>query len=275
MKKTAFGLVIMFLMLIAACTQNPITGKSPFFLVNHYNENLMPMAFQQYQQVLKTQKLSTNKKQTAMVKTVGKNIQGAVERYLKAQNKLDFLNGYQWEYNLIEDNQLNAWCMPGGKVAFYTGIMPVCQNDNGVAVVMGHEITHALAQHSAQRATQALIAQGLQVAGNMAINDNRYRNVFNSLYPVGAQVGILAYSRQAELEADRIGLTLMAMAGYDPREAPKFWERMEAQTRNGRRPPEFLSTHPNPGRRIEQLKAELPKALQLYNQATGKQVSLN
>ncbi|MGV4438860.1 M48 family metallopeptidase [Ornithobacterium rhinotracheale] len=273
MKKTAFGLVIMFLMLIAACTQNPITGKSNFLLVS--NESLIPMALQQYQQVLKTQKLSTNKKQTAMVKTVGKNIQGAVERYLKAQNKLDFLNGYQWEYNLIEDNQLNAWCMPGGKVAFYTGIMPVCQNDNGVAVVMGHEITHALAQHSAQRATQALFAQGLQVAGNIAINDNRYRNVFNSLYPVGAQVGILAYSRQAELEADRIGLTLMAMAGYDPREAPKFWERMEAQTRNGRRPLEFLSTHPNPGRRIEQLKAELPKALQLYNQATGKQVSLN
>uniref|UniRef100_UPI0039A6D750 M48 family metallopeptidase n=1 Tax=Ornithobacterium rhinotracheale TaxID=28251 RepID=UPI0039A6D750 len=272
MKKIAFSLVVLLLIFIAACTQNPITGKSTFLLVK--NESLMPMAFQQYQQVLKTQKLSTNKQQTAMVKTVGKNIQTAVERYLKAQNQLDFIKGYQWEYNLIEDKQLNAWCMPGGKVAFYTGIMPVCQNDNGVAVVMGHEITHALAQHSAQRATQALVAQGLQIAGNLALNDNRYKNVFNSLYPIGAQVGILAYSRQAELEADRVGLTLMAMAGYDPREAPKFWQRMDAQS-SGSRMPEFLSTHPNPGRRIEQLKAELPNALKIYSQATGKQVSLN
>lgn len=273
MKKIALSLVVLLLMLVVACTQNPVTGKSNFLLVG--NDSLIPMAFQQYQQVLKTQKLSTNKQQTTMVKTVGRNIQSAVEKYLKSKNQLDFLKDYQWEYNLIEDNQLNAWCMPGGKVAFYTGIMPVCQNNNGVAVVMGHEITHALAQHSAQRATQALMAQGIQLAGNLALNDSRYKNVFNILYPVGAQVGILAYSRQAELEADRIGLTLMAMAGYDPREATKFWQRMEKQTSGQQRPPQFLSTHPNPGRRIEQLKAELPAALKIYNQTTGKNVSLN
>ena len=270
MKKIAFTFLML---LIVACSTNPITGKRPLILVS--NAQLFPMAFQQYNQVLKEQKVSRNAKQTATVKTVGKNIQGAVERYLQAKNQLNFLDGYKWEYNLIEDDQLNAWCMPGGKVAFYTGIMPVCKNDDGVAVVMGHEITHALAEHSAQRMSQALVAQGLQIVGNVTIKDNRYRNVFNSLYPVGAQVGILAYSRKAELEADRIGLTLMAMAGYDPREAPKFWERMEAQTKNSRRPPEFLSTHPNPGRRIAQLNAQLPEAIKIYNKATGKTVSLN
>ena len=160
--------------------------------------------------------------------------------------------------------------MPGGKVAFYTGIMPVCANENGVAVVMGHEVTHAIAEHSAQRVTQSMIAQGLQVAGNIALNDSKYRNVFNQLYPMGATVGILAYSRSAEMEADKIGLQLMSMAGYDPREAPRFWKRMEAQAKGKQAPPEFLSTHPSPGRRIAQLEAEIPKVLPLYYQATGQ-----
>lgn len=265
MKKIALTLFIFFL---ASCVSNPITGKNNFILVS--NESLIPMALQQYQQVLRKEKLSTNASQTAMVKNVGRNIQRAVESYLSAQNQLSFIKDYRWEYNLIQNNQLNAWCMPGGKVAFYTGIMPICQTENGVAVVMGHEITHALAQHSAQRATQAMIAQGLQIAGNIALKDKRYQNVFNMLYPVGAQVGILAYSRAAELEADRIGLRLMAMAGYDPREAPRFWERMSAATKGQGRPPEFLSTHPNPGRRIAQLNAQMPEVLKIYQQAKGK-----
>ncbi len=269
MKKVA---LTFFVLLIAACSTNPITGKKTLILVS--NSQLFPMAFQQYKQVLKKEQLSRNAAQTKMVKTVGNRIKNAAEMDLKARNQLDFLKGYQWEFNLIENDQLNAWCMPGGKVAFYTGIMPVCKNDDGVAVVMGHEITHALAEHSAQRMSQAMLAQGLQVAGNVAMNDSRYRNLFNQLYPVGAQMGILAYSRNAELEADRIGLRLMAMAGYDPREAPKFWQRMEAQSK-GSRLPEFLSTHPNPGRRIAQLEKELPKVLPLYYQATGKSVSLN
>ena len=267
MKKLYFMVIIM---LIAACSTNPITGKKPLILVS--NAQLFPMAFQQYNQVLKEEKVSTNKQQTQTVKKVGNDIKTTVERYLASQNQSDFLNGYEWEFNLIEDEALNAWCMPGGKVAFYTGIMPVCANDDGVAVVMGHEITHAIAEHSAQRVTQSMIAQGLQVAGNIALNDSKYRNVFNQLYPMGATVGILAYSRSAELEADRIGLQLMSMAGYDPREAPRFWQRMQnkASASGKQSPPEFLSTHPNPGRRIAQLEAEIPKVLPLYYQATGQ-----
>lgn len=270
MKKTALTFLVL---LIAACSTNPITGKRPLILVT--NAQLFPMAFQQYNQVLKKERLSRNMKQTQMVKTVGNRIKNAAEIELKAKNQLDFLKGYQWEFNLIEDDQLNAWCMPGGKVAFYTGIMPVCKNDDGVAVVMGHEITHALAEHSAQRMSQAIIAQGLQLAGNISLNNSRYKNLFNQLYPVGAQIGILAYSRSAELEADKIGLKLMAMAGYDPREAPRFWERMEARSKGQSRPPEFLSTHPNPGRRIAQLQKELPNVLPLYYQATGRKSILN
>lgn len=267
MKKVYLMLVIM---LVAACSTNPITGKSPLILVS--NAEIFPMAFQQYQQVLKEEKLSTNRQQTQMLKEVGNNIKGTVERFLASQDQSHFLDGYQWEFNLIESDQLNAWCMPGGKVAFYTGIMPVCKDENGVAVVMGHEITHAIAEHSAQRMTQAMVAQGLQVAGNVALNDSKYQNVFNQLYPMGAQVGILAYSRNAELEADKIGLQLMAMSGYDPREAPKFWNRMQsvAQAKGSQAPPEFLSTHPDPGRRIAQLEREIPNVLPLYYQAIGK-----
>lgn len=267
MRKISFLMVIMFL---AACSTNPFTGKKPLILVS--NSQLFPMAFQQYSQVMNDEKLSTNQQQTQMIKSVGGDIKTVVEQYLAAQNQSEFLNGYEWEFNLIENDALNAWCMPGGKVAFYTGIMPVCANENGVAVVMGHEVTHAIAEHSAQRVTQSMIAQGLQVAGNIALSDSKYRNVFNQLYPMGATVGILAYSRQAELEADRIGLRLMAMAGYDPREAPHFWQRMQskAQASGQKAPPEFLSTHPNPGRRIAQLEAELPKVLPLYYQATGQ-----
>lgn len=256
-------------MLVLACSTNPITGKSPLILVS--NAQLFPMAFQQYSQVLKKEALSKDKVLTNRIKTVGLNIVKEVHEDLKQRNQMAFLNGYQWEFNLIENEQLNAWCMPGGKVAFYTGIMPICENEDGVAVVMGHEITHALAEHSAQRMSQAMVAQGLQIAGNIALNDSKYKNVFNQLYPVGAKVGILAYSRAAELEADAIGLKLMAKAGYDPREAPKFWERMQkaAKSKGKNAPPEFLSTHPDPGRRIAQLKELLPEVMPYYYKAKG------
>lgn len=259
--------LVFLVLIIAACSTNPITGKKPLILVN--KKDLFPMAFQQYDQILKEEKLSTNQEQIQTLNRVGNNIKATVERFLASQNQLHFLDGYEWEFSLIENPQLNAWCMPGGKVAFYTGIMPVCQNEDGIAVVMGHEITHAIAEHSAQRMTQSMIAQGLQDVGNIALNDSRYQNVFNQLYPVGANLGILAYSRSAELEADKIGLQLMAMSGYDPREAPRFWERMMAQS-SGQTPPEFLSTHPNPGNRIAQLNAEIPKVLPLYHEAIGK-----
>lgn len=266
MRKFIFFIFTMF---ILACSTNPITGKSPLILVS--NANLFPMAFQQYRKMLQKESLSKDKVMTNRINTVGVNIVKAVHKDLKERNQMSFLNGYQWEFSLIENDQLNAWCMPGGKVAFYTGIMPICKNDDGVAVVMGHEITHALAEHSAQRMSQAMVAQGLQVAGNIALSDSKYKNVFNQLYPVGAKVGILAYSRSAEMEADAIGLRLMAKAGYDPREAPKFWERMQnaAKSKGKNAPPEFLSTHPNPGRRIAQLKKLLPEVMPYYYKAKG------
>lgn len=253
--------------LIMACSTNPITGKRPLILIS--NSQLFPMAYEQYGQMIANEKLSTNQSQTNELRQVGNRIVRAVEAYLAEQGQSDFLNGYEWEFNLIENNALNAFCMPGGKVAFYTGILPVTKNANGIAVVMGHEITHAVAEHSAQRVSQAMLAQGLQLVGNVAISDARYRNVFNQVYPIGASMGIMAYGRQAELEADKVGLHLMAMAGYDPREAPRFWERMNAaaQASGQQSPPEFLSTHPNPGRRIAQLEAEVPKVLPIYQKA--------
>ena len=260
--------LMLFILFIAACSTNPFTGKTPLILVS--NAEIFPMAFQQYNQILNEEKLSTNQQQTQMLKKVGNDIRLTVEQFLAQQNQSEFLEGYQWEFNLIENEQLNAWCMPGGKVAFYTGIMPVCANEDGIAVVMGHEITHAIAEHSAQRMTQSMLAQGLQVAGNIALNDSKYQNVFNQLYPIGATVGILAYSRSAELEADKLGLQLMAMSGYDPREAPRFWKRMQAANKGRQTPPEFLSTHPDPGRRIAKLEAEIPKVLPLYMEAIGQ-----
>ncbi len=266
MKKIALLFVSIF---VIACSSNPLTGKKNFILVK--NSQLFPMAYQQYQQVLKDEKVISNTSESQMIKTVGNKIKTAAENYLKDLGKEDFLNGYAWEFNLInDDSQINAWCMPGGKVAFYTGILPVAQDDTGVAVVMGHEITHALAEHSAQRYSQALVAQGLQVVGGVALSGSKYQGVFNSLYPVGAQAGIMAFSRSNELEADRQGLRLMAMAGYDPREAPKFWKRMEAATAGKQTPPEFFSTHPNPGKRIAQLEKLIPEMLPLYYKAIGQ-----
>ena len=159
--------------------------------------------------------------------------------------------------------------MPGGKVAFYTGIMPICKTETGVAVVMGHEVAHALAGHGNERVSSAMLAQvgGTLVSG--AIKNNAMASVFNQLYPIGAQVGLLAYGRRQELEADEMGLYLMAIAGYDPREAQPFWHRMEAAS-GGARQPEFLSTHPSPENRRKDMDKYMPKALEYYRASGGK-----
>ena len=234
-----------------ACVTNPMTGRSSLQFQN--DSELTQMALTQYRNTLSKSKVISNTNEAKQVKNVGQRIKSAAESY----------------YNLIEDKQVNAWCMPGGKVAFYTGIMPICKTETGVAVVMGHEVAHALAGHGNERISSAMLAQvgGTLVSG--AIRNNAMASVFNQLYPIGAQVGLLAYGRKQELEADEMGLYLMAIAGYDPREAQPFWHRMEAAS-GGARQPEFLSTHPSPENRRKDMDKYMPKALEYYKASGGK-----
>lgn len=250
--------------IIYACAQVPITGRRQLAMVP--NTEIIPLANDQYRQVLKEAKLSTNQEQTALVKKVGVRIQRAVEQYMADNGLSAELQGFQWEFNLLDDPKtINAWCMPGGKVAFYTGIMPICKDESGVAVVMGHEVAHAIANHGRERMSQGLLANGLvgTVSGAMGQNPTLTQQVFMQAVGVGTQVGMLKFSRQHESEADRIGLIFMAMAGYDPHAAPKFWERMSG-TGGGAEPPEWLSTHPSHSTRISDLNAQIPAAMKYY-----------
>ena len=252
---------------LVACVTNPITGRKSVQIVG--NDQLSAMGVQEYQKALSKAKVITNTTDATRVKNVGIRIKNAATNYYKSIGREADLQGYNWEFNLLEDKQLNAWCMPGGKVAFYTGIMPICKDDNGVAVVMGHEVSHALAGHGNERISQAMLAQygGSLLGGTMS--NSQWSGVFEKVYPIGAQVGLLAYGRKQESEADEMGLQIMAMAGYDPRTAVSFWQRMEASS-TGTRQPEFLSTHPSPANRIADLNADMPKALQYYKAAGGK-----
>ena len=200
-----------------------------------------------------------------MIKRVGQNIQKAAEDYYK-ENKLEKdLVGYDWEYNLIVSDQVNAWCMPGGKVAFYTGILPICEDETGVAVVMGHEVAHALANHGGERMSQGMIAQmGLGTLGAaMGENPTLTKQLLLQSIGMGTQLGVLKFSRSNESEADHIGLILMAKAGYNPQAATSFWQRMAALS-GGQAPPEFLSTHPESETRVNDLQALMPEALKYY-----------
>lgn len=251
-------------LLMYGCAKVAVTGRQQLSLVS--NAEIIPMANQQYDSVVRTAKLSNDQQQVALVKNVGARIQRAVERYMAENNASGELAGFEWEFNLIDDpNTVNAWCMPGGKVAFYTGIMPICQNEAGVAVVMGHEIAHAIANHARERMSQGLVANGLLGTLGAALGQNPTltKQLFFQAVGIGAQVGMLKFSRQHEAEADRIGLIFMAMAGYDPHEAPKFWERMSAQS-GGAEPPEWLSTHPSHSSRVRELNEAIPEAMQYY-----------
>lgn len=257
---------------IVACTTNPITGRKSIQIVD--DNQLAAMALTEYKSTLSKAKIITGTSEAKSVQNVGLRIKNAAENYYRSIGKEQALANYAWEFNLLEDKQINAWCMPGGKVAFYTGIMPVCKDDTGVAVVMGHEVSHALAGHGNERISSAMLAQyGGAIAGS-AIKNAQLGQIFRTAYPIGAQVGLLAYGRKQELEADQMGLYLMGMAGYDPREAQPFWHRMEAMSAasasNNQRPPEFLSTHPNPHHRRADMEKHMPKALEYYKAAGGK-----
>lgn len=250
--------------LLYACATVAVTGRQQLSLVS--NADIIPMANQQYDSVVRTAKLSTNQQQTALVKNVGARIQKAVEQYMAQNNASSELAGFEWEFNLIDDPKtVNAWCMPGGKVAFYTGIMPICQDEEGVAVVMGHEVAHAVANHARERMSQGLVANGLLGTLGAALGQNATltKQLFYQAVGMGAQIGMLKFSRQHESEADKIGLIFMAMAGYDPHAAPRFWERMSTMSGGGE-PPEWLSTHPSHGTRIKDLNDAIPEAMKYY-----------
>lgn len=250
------------LVLLVSCTTVPITGRRQLSLVSGSEMN--SLATTQYRTFITENKLSTDAANVAMVKRVGQRIQHAVERYVAQNNMQGQLDGYQWEFNLVENKEVNAWCMPGGKVVVYTGILPLTRDENGLAVVLGHEISHAVARHGAERMSDQLVAQGLSTALSTALSQNptATKNLFMQAVGVGSQVGMLKFSRTQESEADHLGLIFMAMAGYDPRGALPFWQRMAAQSQNNT--PEFFSDHPADATRIADIERLLPEAQKYY-----------
>ena len=263
MKKLLY--ILMALLVLQGCRKVPVTGRSQLSLVG--DEKINAMAEQQYNQVLDQSRVITNTQNSRMVKDVGERIENAVVRFMKANNSHDQIKDWDWQYNLIDQNVANAWCMPGGKVAFYTGILPITKTEKGMAVVMGHEIAHAIAHHGAERMSQGVLAQIAQVgaavgAGSTGMNPQAQQDFMRAI-GIGTQLGMLSFSRKHESEADRLGLIFMAMAGYDPREAVDFWKRM-AENSGGQAPPEFLSTHPSNDTRIADLEKHMKEALRYY-----------
>lgn len=258
------GFLLILSFFLFSCASVPVTERRGLHLVP--DSELTSMSYQEYNNVLKKSKLSTDMAKVSMVRRVGQRIATASEQLLVEKGHGDDIRNYKWEFNLIEDDKtVNAWCMPGGKVAVYTGLLFISQDENGLAVVMGHEVAHAIARHGNERMSQGLLAQfgaiGLSVA--LAGNPGVTSDIFMQAYGVGAQVGfLLPYSRIQESEADHIGLILMAKAGYDPRGAVVLWQRMNAK--GGARPPEFLSTHPAPDSRIRNIESLIPEAMQVY-----------
>ncbi len=260
--KCAFSVCL--LMLVHSCATVPVTGRKQLDLVSSSEINTMSAT--QYQDVIKKGPLSTNVEQTEMIKQVGKRIQSGVEQYMASKGWSDQLAGFNWEFNLIQDDKtVNAWCMPGGKVAFYTAILPICKDENGIAVVMGHEVAHAIANHGRERMSQGLIEQlGIgTLSAAMGQNPSGTQQVFMQAVGMGSNLGMLKFSRTHESEADHIGLIFMAMAGYDPNNAPIFWKRM-VEMNTGQKPPEFMSTHPSDETRIKALEGWLPEAMTYY-----------
>lgn len=256
------SLAVLLLFIAVACSSVPLTGRSQLRLLP--DSQLATLGLDSYKQVLSESKLSDDPAQVETVRRVGMRLARAAEDYLRANN-LSTAN-YAWEFNVIKDDKTaNAWCLPGGKVAVYSGILPITKNDAGLAVVMGHEIAHALANHGNERMSQGMMAQMGEIALSTALKNQpgQTKNLFMTSYGVASQVGVLLpYSRVHESEADRIGLTLMAMAGYDPHEAIPFWQRMNES--GGARPPEFLSTHPAPESRINNIRQYIPEAMAVY-----------
>jgi len=249
---------------VAACSTVPITGRKQLNLLPE--SQMMSMSLTQYEQFLNENAVSKDKEKTEMVKEVGNRIADAVEEYFSQNGMSGRIENFKWEFNLIEDDTPNAWCMPGGKVVVYTGILPVTENETGLAVVMGHEIAHAVARHGNERMSQEMGVQlgGAALAAAIDEKPEQTQNIFMAAYGLGSQFAYkLPYSRTHESEADQLGLIFMAMAGYNPQEAVDFWQRMSNM--GGQKPPEFLSTHPSDETRVKKLREFMPEAMKYYN----------
>lgn len=248
---------------LIGCTRVPITNRRQVNLVGE-NE-MIGMSLQAYSEFLsQNQVLPATDSRTQMVRRIGINIQNSVEKYLADNGQSKRVEGFQWEFNVVNDPTVNAWCMPGGKVVVYTGILPVTADEQSLAVVMGHEIAHAVARHGNERMSQGLLvnAAGATIGAVMSESPQLARDIFLQSYGIGSTLGMLSYSRTHESEADKLGLVFMAIAGYDPRASIGFWERMSAS--GGAAPPELLSTHPSDETRINTLKEFMPEALKYY-----------
>ncbi len=270
MMKFLFSFILCSGLLVVSCSRNQVTGRKQMAFLPE--SELQKMAGEQYLQFLSKSKILqvTVNKDAEMVRRVGTRIAYAITKYYDQQGKSSIMDGYQWAFNLIDENQVNAWCMPGGKVVVYTGILPVTRNEAALAVVMGHEIAHAIAKHGNERMSQGMIQQlgGTVLSVALSSKPAETQNLFLQAYGVGSTVlGTLPFSRKQELEADRFGLIFAAMAGYNPNEAVPFWQRM-AQIGGGQKQPELLSTHPSDETRIQKMKGYVQEALTYYKPAT-------
>lgn len=251
------------MLFLAACSSVMLTGRKRLLLVS--DSEVLSSSAVAYSDFIKTAPISKDTKNTALVKKVGANLAAAVTKYLKENGMEAELQNYAWEYNLVQSDEVNAFCMPGGKIVVYEGILPITKDETGLAVVLGHEVAHAIAKHSNERMSQEVFTQlgASAVDVILAGKSDATRNAASTLYGLGTNLGILLpYSRTHELEADHLGLIFMAMAGYDPQQAVSFWQRMSA---NGSAAPlEFLSTHPSDQTRIAKIQEFLPEALKYY-----------
>jgi len=263
-------LLLLASMFTLSCSTVPITGRKQFNIIP--NATMLSMSFQQYNEFLQANALSKDAAQTAVVKRTGQRIQHAVETYFAERGMSNQLKDYAWDFNLVESEEVNAWCMPGGKVVVYTGLMKLTANEAELAVVMGHEIAHAVAEHGNERMSQGLMTQfgGLALSKALEQKPEDTQQLWMTVFGLGSQVGVLLpYSRLHEAEADELGLIFMAMAGYDPNAALTFWQKMAAQGGGGSTM-EFLSTHPSDETRIRKIRELLPKAMQYYKPVSSK-----
>ena len=260
------------LMLLISCQKNTVTGRKQLILIDE--SELQQMADKEYRSFLTKNKVVSqggNRDQES-VKRVGLRIADAVKSFVTTQGKPELLQGYKWEFNLVDSKEVNAWCMPGGKVVVYTGLLPITRNDTGLAVVMGHEIAHAVARHGNERMSQSMLQQMGGIALSVAVINQpaQTQSIFMDAYGIGSTLGgTLPFSRKHELEADRFGLIFAAMAGYDPRSAVGFWERM-AKASSGQKPPELLSTHPSDETRIAKVREYAQEAMKYYKPAVNQ-----
>lgn len=271
--KTMMIALIGIALAVTACERVPLTGRRQLILVP--NNDMLSMSFTQYKQFLDTSKVvSSNSGDAETVSRVGSRIRQAVEAYMNSNGLSKRLEGFKWEYHLVQSSQVNAWCMPGGKIVVYSGILPYTQNEAGLATVLGHEVSHAVAEHGNERMSEGLVANGLLQAGQIATGISTsarspqtqaiFQQAFGVVGPLAYQYGVgLPHSRRQESEADHLGLIFMAMAGYNPQEAIDFWTRM-AKAGGGKAPAEFLSDHPSDARRIADLQKLMPEAMKYY-----------